>query len=86
MATALITTALVIEGGVSSNKSQTSVQYRDINNPKVAKAGTKLWTGRKWRAEQTAKLHRKKQVGVVTLAPVGLGSFLAPHINRKGVE
>lgn len=47
------------------------VQYRDSSDPKVAKAGIQVRTGRKWRAEEAvqeadARLCHRSLVGVVT--------------------
>ena len=47
------------------------VQYRDSSDPKVAKAGIQVRTGRKWRAEEAvqeadAGLRHRNLVGVVT--------------------
>ncbi|XP_028310814.1 uncharacterized protein LOC114468234 [Gouania willdenowi] len=67
------------------------VQYRDSRDPKVAKAGIKVRTGRKWRAENAvqeaeARLRQRSLVGVVTRSRAGLGSFPTPQTNTSGKE
>ncbi|XP_054626149.1 uncharacterized protein LOC129178189 [Dunckerocampus dactyliophorus] len=67
------------------------VQYRDSCDPKVAKAGIQVRTGRKWRAEEAvqeadARLHHRSLVGVVTRSRTGLGSFPCPQMNTRGKE
>ena len=42
------------------------VQYRDSSDPKVAKAGIQVRTGRKWRTEADARLRHRSLVEVVT--------------------
>ncbi|KAK0151167.1 hypothetical protein N1851_007647 [Merluccius polli] len=67
------------------------VQYRDASDPKVAKAGIQVRTGRKWRAEEAvqeadARLRQRCLVGVVTRGRAGLGSFPSPQMNTRGKE
>ncbi|XP_060938981.1 uncharacterized protein LOC133018922 [Limanda limanda] len=67
------------------------VQYRDSSDPKVAKAGIQVRTGRKWRAEDAvqeadARLRHRSLVGVVTRSRAGLGSFPTPQMNTRGKE
>lgn len=68
------------------------VQYRDSRDPKVAKAGIQVRTGRKWRAQEAvqeaeARLCHKRLVGVVTRGRAGLGSFPTPQMNTiRGKE
>ncbi|XP_051928401.1 uncharacterized protein LOC127604984 [Hippocampus zosterae] len=67
------------------------VQYRDSRDPKVAKAGIQVRTGRKWRAEEAveeadARLRHRCLTGVVTRGRAGLGSFPSPQLNTKGME
>lgn len=67
------------------------VQYRDSSDPKVAKAGIQVRTGRKWRAEDAvqeavARLRHRTLVGVVTQGRAGLGSFPTPQLNTSGKE
>ena len=67
------------------------VQYRDSSDPKVAKAGIQVRTGRKWRAEEAvqeadARLRHRSLVGVVTRGRAGLGSFPTPQMNTRGKE
>ncbi len=68
------------------------LQYRDSSDPKVAKAGIEVRTGRKWKAEGAvrqaeARLDHNRLVGVVARGRTGLGSFTTPHIDTiKGKE
>jgi len=54
----------------NSRKQEQEVQYRDSSDLKVAKAGTQVWTGSKWRAgevvqEAEVRLRHRRLVGVV---------------------
>ncbi|XP_061905517.1 uncharacterized protein LOC133651562 [Entelurus aequoreus] len=67
------------------------VQYRDTSDPKVAKAGIQVRTGRKWRAEEAvqeadARLRHRSLVGAVTRGRAGLGFFPTPQLNTRGKE
>lgn len=68
------------------------LQYRDSSDPKVAKAGIEVRTGRKWKAEGAvrqaeSRLDHNRLVGVVARGRTGLGSFSTPHIDTiKGKE
>ncbi|XP_061925310.1 uncharacterized protein LOC133664585 [Entelurus aequoreus] len=67
------------------------VQYRDSSDPKVAKAGIQVRTGRKWRAEEAvqeadARLRHRSLVGAVTRGRAGLGFFPTPQLNTRGKE
>ncbi|XP_061896514.1 uncharacterized protein LOC133645675 [Entelurus aequoreus] len=67
------------------------VQYRDSRDPKVAKAGIQVRTGRKWRAEEAvqeadARLRHRSLVGAVTRGRAGLGFFPTPQLNTRGKE
>lgn len=66
------------------------MQYRESSDPKVAKAGIEVRTGRKWKAEEAvrqaeSRLHHKRPVGVVTRGRASLGSFSTPtRASSKG--
>ena len=67
------------------------LQYRDSHDPKVAKAGTQVRTGRKCRAEVTvheveARMRQRSMVGVITRGRAGLASFPTPQMNSSGKE
>ena len=67
------------------------VQYRDSRDPKVAKAGIQVRTGRKWMAEVAdqeveARMRQRSMVGVVTRGRAGIGSFPTPQMNSCGKE
>ncbi|XP_062283087.1 uncharacterized protein LOC133987658 [Scomber scombrus] len=73
------------------SRAREVVQYRDSSDPKVAKAGIQVRTGRKWKAEDAvreadARLRQRSLVGVVTRGRAGLGSFPTPQINTRGKE
>ncbi|XP_053332775.1 uncharacterized protein LOC128506382 [Clarias gariepinus] len=70
-------------------KAREVLQYRDSSDPKVAKAGIQVRTGRKWRAEEAvqeaeARLRQRSLVGAVSKGRAGLGSFLTSQINTRG--
>ena len=69
------------------------LMYRDSKDPKVAKAGVVVKTGRKWSAQAAvqdaeSRLRHKELVGVVAQGRAGLGMFPAPPRLRecKGKE
>ena len=67
------------------------VQYRDSRDPKVAKAGIQVRTGRKWMAEVAdqeaeARMRQRSMVGVVTRGRAGIGSFPTPQMKSCGKE
>lgn len=66
-------------------KAREVVQYQDSSNPKVAKQGIRVKTGRKWRAEKAVKEAdarlQNRLVEVVTQSHAGLGSS-TPQISR----
>lgn len=70
------------------------LQYRDSRDPKVAKDGIEVRTGREWKAEGAvqqaeARLHHNRLVGVVTRGRVDWVALqlpiLTPPKGRKGV-
>lgn len=68
------------------------MMYRDSNDPKVAQAGVKVKTVRKWRADKAvlqAELRIRNRVldGAVTRGRAGLGTLPTPQYEKaKGKE
>lgn len=60
-------------------KAREVVQYQDSSNPKVAKQGIQVKTGRKWRAEKAVKEADARLQN--TQSHAGLGSY-TPQMSR----
>lgn len=81
-----------LEDEFKVTRAREVLQYRDSRDPRVAKAGIEVRTGRKWKAEGAvqqaeARLHHNRLVGAVARGRAGLGSFATPHIDTiKGKE
>lgn len=61
--------------------------YRDSSDPKVAQAGVKVKTGRKWRVDEAVSqaglpLHHRVLAGAVTQGRAGFGTFPVPQYEK----
>uniref|UniRef100_A0A3B1JAJ2 Reverse transcriptase domain-containing protein n=1 Tax=Astyanax mexicanus TaxID=7994 RepID=A0A3B1JAJ2_ASTMX len=68
------------------------MMYRDSSDPKVAQAGVRVKTGRKWVADEAvlqaeSRIRHRALVGAVTRGRAGLGTFSTPQYEKvKGKE
>lgn len=63
------------------------MMYRDSSDPKVAQAGVKVKTGRKWKADEAvtqaeSRIRHRVLVGAVTRGRAGLGTFQCNSTRR----
>lgn len=81
-----------LKEGFMVSRTREALLYRDSRDPKVAAAGIKVRTGRKWKAGEAldvseSRLRRRELVVNVARGRVGLGYFPIVQIHKaKGKE